>query len=42
MYAGGIICPNVELAFSRINAAETALVIVIVFVAAFMARGAWI
>jgi putative membrane protein len=27
--------------YRRINAAETALVIVIVFVAAFMARGAW-
>jgi uncharacterized membrane protein len=28
--------------FRRINAAELALVIVIVFVAAFMARGAWL
>jgi putative membrane protein len=28
--------------FRRINAAETALVIAIVFVAAFMARGAWL
>jgi len=27
--------------YRRINAAETALVVVIVFVAAFMARGAW-
>jgi uncharacterized membrane protein len=28
-------------AFRRINAAEMALVVVIAFVAAFMARGAW-
>ena len=28
--------------YQRINTAETALVIVIVFVAAFMARGAWL
>ena len=29
-------------AFRRINAAELALVVVIVFVAAFVARGAWL
>ena len=28
--------------FRRINSAETALVVIIVFVAAFMARGAWL
>jgi putative membrane protein len=32
---------SVEL-YRRINAAEVALVVVIVFVAAFMARGAWL
>ncbi len=32
---------SVEM-FRRINAAELALVVVIVFVAAFMARGAWL
>ena len=29
-------------AYRKINAAEMALVVVIVFVAAFMARGAWL
>ena len=38
----GVPFPPFPLAtYRRINAAETALVVVIVFVAAFMARGAW-
>jgi putative membrane protein len=40
--SGGAL-PRVPVAtYRRINAAETALVIAIVFVAAFMARGAWL
>ena len=39
----GTALPRVSVAaYRRINAAETALVVVIVFVAAFMARGAWL
>jgi putative membrane protein len=38
----GVPLPVFPLAtYQRINAAETALVVLIVFVAAFMARGAW-
>jgi hypothetical protein len=38
----GALLPRVPVGtYRRINAVETALVIVIVFVAAFMARGAW-
>lgn len=39
----GLALPSMPIeTFRRINATETALVVVIVFVAAFMARGAWL
>jgi putative membrane protein len=39
----GAALPQVSIdAFRRINAVETVLLVVIVFVAAFMARGAWL
>jgi putative membrane protein len=39
----GVALPQFSIeTFRRLNAAETGLVVVIVFVAAFMARGAWL
>jgi len=39
----GVALPRFSIvAYQRINAVELALVVAIVFVAAFMARGAWL